>query len=390
LHIDKDTKCCDIVIGMKVLVRQFLGKPHSWSVCGWGWGRALKQLGHEVHLFSTDGIKNIPSDLKENLIGYTEENQNQVHGRLPDKDYDAQFSYTCMKNFQNYLSFGTKNRFGTWCYEWAGKNVLPNGFAKNYKYCDKLCAPSKFAKRVFLESGIPEDAIIVIPHGIDVERYKKTTTISEITSIDKFKIGCVLGQNHIRKNIPGMLEAYGKAFTNKDDVCLILKASEKPIKQQFDVSLNACLNAFKSKFPKHAEIKVISNFIDDMSDFYRSIDASYTMTHCECFYLPSLESAVSGKLSIAPNWGGQLDILNKFNSLLIEGKETRADPKSMYWESKNNAIWFLPSIDDAVEKLRYAAVNYKTMNANIEKQRNDAYEKYSWINITKQYMYLCK
>lgn len=375
---------------MKILIKQFLSHNHSWVVVGHGQARALKQLGHEVHLFSTDGIKHLPSDLKENLIGYTEENQNVLFGRFPDKEYDAQFSYTCMKNFQNYLSFGNQNRFGTWCYEWAGKNVLPNGFAKSYKFCDVLCAPSNFAKKVFLESGVPENAVAVIPHGIDVERYKKATTIAEIASINKFKIGCILGQNHIRKNIPGMLEAYGKAFTNKDDVCLILKASEKPIRQQFDVSLNACINAFKTKFPKHAEIRVISDFIEDMSDFYRSIDASYSLTHCECFYLPAIESRAAGKLSIVSGWGGQLDLLDKSNALLIDGKEGRADPKSMYWESKNNAVWFLPSIDDAVEKLRYAAANYKTMNESIDKQRSDVYTEYSWQAITQRYLQLCK
>src|SRR5271154_5100488 len=111
----------------------------SWCVFGWAMASAFIEQGHEVHLFSTDGIAHLPPHLKNNLIGYVEENKPQtVHGRIPDLNYDCQISYTCMKNFPQYLKNGTKNRFGTWVFEWAGHNVLPNGFAKYYKACDVL------------------------------------------------------------------------------------------------------------------------------------------------------------------------------------------------------------------------------------------------------------
>ena len=133
-----------------------------------------------------------------------------------------QISYTSIKNFQGYFTHSKKNKFGIWAWEWAGKNCIANGFAKQYKYCDVLVSPSNFCKRVFMESGIPESIIKVIPHGIDVELFKKNETIKLPTN-KKYKIGVVLAQNHLRKNIPGMLEAYGKAFNKDDDVCLIIK-----------------------------------------------------------------------------------------------------------------------------------------------------------------------
>lgn len=374
---------------MKILVRQFLGKNHSWAHVGHGISKALIKDGHEVHLFSTDGIKNLPSSLKNNLIGYTEENQSQVFGKLPDQSYDSQISYTCMKNFPYLLGNGNKNRFGVWCYEWAGKNILPNGFAKYYQSCDMICAPSEFAKQVFLDSSIPNDRIRVIPHGINVAEYQQTTIIKLPTN-KKFKILANIAQNHLRKNIPGLLEAYGKAFTNKDDVSLILKGKDKVVTTQFEVSIRDCLDNFYKKFPNHAEIKLFSEFIEDISSLYRSVDAVYTMSHCECFYFPGLEAMAAGKISIAPSWGGQLDFLNEGNALLVNGKEGRANPKSMYWESKYNAIWFEPSTDDAADKLKIAYENYEKLNATIDKQRVDVYNKYDWDNITSQFLDLCK
>ena len=113
------------------------------------------------------------------------------------------------------------------------------------------------------------------------------------------------------------------------------------------------------------------------------------MSHCEGFYFVGLEAMAAGKLSIAPNWGGQLDFLNSSNALLIDGKEERADPRSMYWESKPS-IWFRPSIDDAAEKLRYAYQNYEKLNADIDKQRSDVYATYDWKVIASQFMSPCK
>jgi glycosyltransferase involved in cell wall biosynthesis len=373
---------------MKVLIRQFLGKNHSWSVCGWGIAKALISQGHLVHLFSTDGTKQFPSDLRTNLIGYVEENQNQIFGRMPDREYDCQISYTALKNFPFYLANGAKNRIGIWCYEWFGENVLPTGFAKHYKSCDHLCAPSTFAKQVFIYSGIPPQNIKVIPHGIAVEQYKQNTTMVLPTK-KRYKILANIAQNHLRKKIPGLLEAYGKAFTNKDDVCLIIKGKEKPVVAPFEVSLNDCLKTFSQKYPKHAEVKVLSSFIDDMSELYRSIDTVFTMSFGEGFYFPGLEGIAAGKLSIAPNFGGHTDFLNEHNALLVNGKAERANPKSMYWEPKPNALWFRPDVDDAVSKLRYAYDNFEKLNIEIEGQRSSVYDKYNWETITSQFTSLC-
>ena len=69
---------------MKILIRQFLSKLHSWSVIGWGLADALIAQGHEVHLFSTDGLGHLPEHLKPYLIGYVLENQQEIIGRVPD------------------------------------------------------------------------------------------------------------------------------------------------------------------------------------------------------------------------------------------------------------------------------------------------------------------
>lgn len=375
---------------MKILIRQFLGKRHSWAVFGWGIADALIAQGHEVHLFSTDGTTHLPEHLKTNLVGYIEENKpEKIFGHAPDPEYDCQISYTCMKNFPNLLKNGNKNRLGVWVYEWNGKNIFPAGFSKNYKNCDYLISPSHFGKEIYINASIPEEVIKVVPHGIDINQYRKTSTIN-IKTDKKYKIFSNIAQLHIRKNVPGLLEAYGKAFNKDDDVTLILKAKDKKITQQFEISLANVLQKFKKSFPKHAEIKIFSDFVEDMSDLYRSVDSVYTMTHCEGFYMPGLEALAAGKLNIAPRYGGQLDFLNDDNSLMIEGAVERAEPKSMYWESKPNALWFKPSVESAIEQLQFSYKNYEELNKKLDLQKDKICEEYGWDKIAKQLTDLCK
>jgi glycosyltransferase involved in cell wall biosynthesis len=369
-------------------VKQFLGKSHSWSVTGWGLAGALKQ-NHDVHLFSTNGLEYFPKHLRPNLIGYVNEDKPlEVFGRLPDKEYDMQISFTTMKNFGHYLKSGNKNRMGIWSFEWSGKNILPTGWAKHHIYCDHLITHSQFAKKVFLDSGIPEDKVKVIPLGIDAEQYRGTSTI-QLPTKKKFKILANIAQTHLRKNIPGLLTSFARSFTIDDDVVLILKAKHKEPKLQFEVSLNQCLSDINKQYPRHAEIKIYNEFLDDISALYRSVDCIFTMSHAECFYMPGIEALASGKINIAPQACSQIDYLNDDNALLIDGKDERARPESMYWESKPNAIWFQPDIDDAIDKLRYAYQNYEALNKKLEGQREMILTKYSWQTIAGQMMELC-
>jgi glycosyltransferase involved in cell wall biosynthesis len=379
---------------MKIIFRQYLFANHSWAQIGRSLATAFIAADHQVDLFSTDGIEHLPNYLKPHLIGWCSLTQSsKITGRLPDNSYDLALSYTQMKNAPFYLSHSTKNRFLIWCWEWKGGS-LPEGYAKHYKSCDLLLPPSNYAKEVFLEARIPEASMKIIPHGIDANQYAQTSTIN--LSTDKsFKILSNIAQTHHRKNIPALLEAYGKAFTNKDDVCLILKTKIKPTSNPTEIAIGECISKFNVKYPQHAELKVYQDFIEDISALYRSVDATFTMSHCEGFYLVLLEAAASGIISIAPNHGGQLDVATKANSLLIDGKETYADPKAVYFYQpgtipKSRAIWFEPSIDDAVDKLRYAYANFEALNAKAASEAPKVREQYDWNNIAKRITNLCK
>lgn len=358
---------------MKICWQGFLGTNHSWSIVGQNICRSLIKRGHEVHMFSTNGLEYFPKDLQSNL-------------RVLEDNYDMQLTYTAMRNFSSYLSHGSKNRFAIWNYE---TTVLPHGFAKNYRFTDKMLPSSQFSKKIFADAGIPNDAMVVVPHGIDLQKFESVQP-HPLKTKKSFKILANIAQPHIRKNIPGLLDAFGKAFTKQDDVCLVLKVVNKPQTQAFDVSFNEIYSTFKQKYKNHAEIEILPNFIVDIEGLYKSCHAVITMTHAECFWMPGLEGMAAQNLIIAPRYGGQLDYMNDDNSLLIDGKEVKADKRMQYWTQSPYAAVFNPNIEHAVEVLRSAKNNYDSLMEKFRPNMKSTVQTHTWDAVAGQILELVR
>lgn len=359
---------------MKIKIQGFCGTNHSWSLVHQNIARSLIKKGHDVHLNSTNGYEYFPED----LLSYVRP--------ILDEEYDAQLSYTAMKNFPHYLVHGKKNRFGIWNYE---TTVLPYGFTKYYQFTDKFLPSSNFSKEIFKNSGIPESHMVVVPHGADIDAFKNKAKYPLKTQ-KKFKILANIAQPHIRKNIPGLLEAFGRAFSKNDDVCLIAKVSAKKQQMQFDVDFNSLLNAFKRKYPQHASIEVINTFIPNIAELYNACDVVFTMTRAECFWLPGIEGMAAGKLVIAPNYGGQLDFMSENNSLLIPGKIVPSPREMQYWTTSPHAAMFEPNIEEASNILQHAYKEYQSLIDRFNSGMKSAIEIYSWDKVAQQIIELCE
>jgi glycosyltransferase involved in cell wall biosynthesis len=371
---------------MKILWYGFAGKNHSWSLVAQNICRELIKKGHEVDIFSTNGNSHFPKDLDPNLIGYINENDFNIFGRKPCEEYQIQLSYTAMKNFGSYFTRGNKNRFGIWNYE---TTVLPKSFAKYYKYVDKMLPSSEFSKKIFTDNGVPENAQVVIPHGVNLNQFKNTQKF-DVKSEKKYKILANIAQPHLRKNIPGLLKAWGLAFTNKDDVSLVVKISKRGANGQGDVNFDSLLKDFKSKFKNHAEIKIIDYFIDDMVPLYNACDAVITMSHTENYYLPGIECFAAGKVAIGPRYGGQLDYMNDDNSILIDGKIIRADYAMQYWEPSPYASVFDPSASQCAEKLQDLIKNYEFYQKKFAPGMKEKLKEHNWSNVADNILSLCE
>jgi len=369
---------------MRIKIQQFLfGKSHSWSVVGQSLGRSFLKMGHEVDFVSTDGVidKFIPND----LLSFVKNSPNGV--------YDMQLSYTAPHNFPAYLSHGKKNRFGIWNYEYnlkpGSKRGLLPGFAKHAAVTDFVLPSSNFTKDVFLNMGVPEEKMVVVPHGINLEDFENINPMPLKTKKSK-TILLNIAQPHKRKALHLALESFGKAFTKNDDVCLVAKVlKQNKTEHTFNIDFDSLLKNFKSKFTNHAEIEVIDKFLPNLADIYSS-DINFSATHTECWHLPSLEALAAGVINVVPRYGGILDFCNDDNCLLIDGNIRRADRTHQYWSTSPHAVHFVIDTNDAAKKLQYAVEKTDELKNKFAENMKKTAQKFTWDNAAKQVLDLCK
>lgn len=375
---------------MKIKIKQYLNRCHSWSYCGRSLARAAKRANHEVDVFSTDGIDTFPEDLKDNLYGYLDDHK-KIHSLRKHHDqYDLQISYTAPINFANYLCDGKNNKFGIWAFEFP---LLPKGFGKQHYATNRILPPSNFAKEGFIKAGVPEDKLTVVPHGHDLlSNVEKENIIPfPIKSKKSFKILLLIGQPHLRKGIEESFEAYMQAFTKKDDVVLLAKIQlPKGKPQGHEVDVVKILTRLKLKYPQHAEIEMIHQYVEDVASLYKIADCCFSMTHCEAFYMPGLEALQWGCVPVVGAYGGLLDFLHSNNSVLLPGKEVKADLNAQYWTPDIRNSWFKVSMDAAVESLKELYLNYEYIKAKLTPGMEGTAQLYTWDNAFKQIEDLCR
>ncbi len=382
---------------MRIKIQQYLFFNHSWAVVGENLGRALIKLGHQVDFAPTTKTvdKCIPEDLRPFILKPTSviESAQKYHADYSSYGpYDCQISYTAPHNWRSYLSAGSKNRFGIWNYEYNVRNGiranLLSGFAKNHIDTDLVLPSSNFTREVFINMGIPESKMVVVPHGINLEEYS-VQGIYKLNTKKSKKIFLNIAQPHKRKALHLALESFGKAFTNKDDVCLVAKIFVKNSKaQQFDVNWDEILASFKKKFPNHAEIEVIKDYIPSLTSLYRACDINFSATHAECWHLPSLEALSCGLINVVPAYGGILDFCNDENSLLINGSVVMAPRDTQYWTYNQFAVHYKIDTDHAAGLLQKAVIETASIKERLLPGMMETSQKFTWESAARKILEL--
>lgn len=101
---------------------------------------------------------------------------------------------------------------------------IPSGWAARLDDVDEVWVLSRWSRRGFIESGVPEERVAVVPLGVDPERFRP--------GLDPLPLGddvapgfrfLFVGGFLWRKGIDILLDAYERAFRREDEVTLLLK-----------------------------------------------------------------------------------------------------------------------------------------------------------------------
>jgi len=172
-------------------------------------------------------------------------------------------------------------------------------------------------------AGVDPARIAVVPHGIDPAVFHAEGPRRKLPTEKSFRFLFVGGVS-LRKGSDILLDAYARAFTRSDDVCLVLKDHSHDLFYR-EQHARGRIQALRDRADA-PEILHLDEFLpdQDLAALYRSCNAAVFPYRAEGFCIPILEAMACGTPAIVPNFGACLDYCDDDSSWLMPVRRIRA------------------------------------------------------------------
>lgn len=202
-------------------------------------------------------------------------------------------------------------------------STLRKDFVEAFKNADEVWTPSTYARDAFVRSGLDFNKVQVVPNGIDPDLFTPFGSKASLPTSKRFKL-LFVGGTIFRKGIDVLLQAYAKAFTAADDVCLVIKDMGGASFYRGQTA-RATIEEFRQR-PEAPEIVYIDRTMkeEEVAELYRACDVLVSPYRGEGFSLPTLEAMACGLPVIVTDGGATDDFVDDDNGWLIP-----AEPRSL-------------------------------------------------------------
>ena len=251
---------------------------------------------------------------------------------------------------------------------------IPRSWIAPLQGVDQVWVPSSYTRGCYLDSGVEPEKVIVVPNGIDPDRFHPGLQGTELATNHGYVFLFVGGTLH-RKGIDLLLKAYRNAFAPKEDVCLVIKDVGAQTYYRGQNAAESIRSAIAD--PTCAEILYLDEDLPDAAipGLYAACDCLVHPYRGEGFGLPVLEAMACGVPVIVTAGGACDDFCDEDNAYLVPAQQQRV----LYHEATVGQAWYLePDIDELMRQMRTVFENAEEARVKGENAAVDVATEFTW------------
>jgi glycosyltransferase involved in cell wall biosynthesis len=330
---------------------------------------ALSDKGEDVGLVSTEGTGDFPPD-PEFLRRHP-----QVAG-LWRRTLSNPRPDIVMRNLYPPRTDGMRGETHVMhAYGWE-ESAFPAPYVTGFNSrLDMLTVMSRYVKKTMQDNGV-KVPIAVTGIGAD-----------HLLSVSPLPLDIELGRQfrflHIsscfpRKGVDVLLAAYGRAFSSRDEVSLVIKTFPNPhndIEQQ--------LHTARAANPDYPDVVLINRDMEEgeMCTLYRQCHALVAPSRGEGYGLPMAEAMLFGLPVITTGYGGQTDFCTPENAWLIDYHFARARTHMGLYDS----VWAEPDADHLARLMREVhGSTAEALQAKTDSAKAEILANHKWSDVAER------
>lgn len=264
-----------------------------------------------------------------------------------------------------------RNHYNIALFFWE-TNVVPSSRLRFLSYFDEIWVASEYIQKTLSSSKSLRATVRKIPHPFMENTIVSDARKSSFGLADKFTFLFCFDMNSSikRKNPEAIIEAFRRAFGDRDDVQLVIKShNAKYHPESFQ-------NALKG-IQRDPRIHWIDECMEGEKRFalMKASDCYISLHRSEGLGMTMAESMMLGKPVIATRYSGNLDFMTPDNSFLCDSTLIPIGKGNHHYSGFGE--WADVNVDDAAHWMRYVVNNPKEAAAKANKGREDLLRKHS-------------